>query len=97
MMYYGGYSQSEIAGALGVPLGTVKSRMRLGLQALRRTLGPGEVGGHGGNFGPRLVKWCKTPEGSPGGTVDHAAGLPTSFGSSVGVVGRNAAMDSTLK
>lgn len=48
LMYYGGYSQSEIAGALGVPLGTVKSRARLGLQALRRTLGAGGVGGRDG-------------------------------------------------
>jgi RNA polymerase sigma-70 factor (ECF subfamily) len=38
LMYYGGYSQSEISAALGLPLGTVKSRTRLGLQAMRRLL-----------------------------------------------------------
>ncbi len=36
--YWGGLSQSEIAERLGVPLGTVKSRMRLALQALRAEL-----------------------------------------------------------
>jgi RNA polymerase sigma-70 factor, ECF subfamily len=32
---YGGFSQSEIAIRLGIPAGTVKGRMRLGLQKLR--------------------------------------------------------------
>ncbi len=34
-LYADGYSQSEIAGRLALPLGTVKSRMRRGLQELR--------------------------------------------------------------
>lgn len=35
LAYYGGYSQSEIASLLSTPVGTVKGRMRLGLQKLR--------------------------------------------------------------
>ena len=38
MAYFQGYSQSEIAGILGEPLGTVKTRLRLAMQKLRRIL-----------------------------------------------------------
>ncbi len=47
LMYFGGYSQSEIALALHLPLGTVKSRARLGLQALRRWMQAEGVGARG--------------------------------------------------
>jgi RNA polymerase sigma-70 factor, ECF subfamily len=40
LAYYGGFSQSEIAEMLGIPIGTVKGRMRLGLEKLRGTLSP---------------------------------------------------------
>lgn len=39
MAYFGGFSQSSIAEHLGWPLGTVKKRVRLGLQKLRAFLG----------------------------------------------------------
>jgi RNA polymerase sigma factor (sigma-70 family) len=54
MAYFGGFTQQEIAGRTGTPLGTVKSRMRLGLLAMRRALtggpplaagGPADGGG----------------------------------------------------
>jgi RNA polymerase sigma-70 factor (ECF subfamily) len=45
LAYFGGLTQQEIAARTDTPLGTVKSRMRLGLLAMRRTLlGDGSVG-----------------------------------------------------
>jgi RNA polymerase sigma-70 factor (ECF subfamily) len=41
LAYFGGFSHSEIAAMLGVPLGTVKGRMRLGLEKIRGELAEG--------------------------------------------------------
>ncbi|HNB54640.1 MAG TPA: sigma-70 family RNA polymerase sigma factor, partial [Anaerolineales bacterium] len=38
MAYFGGYSQTEISDELAMPLGTVKTRMRLAMQKLRQIL-----------------------------------------------------------
>jgi RNA polymerase sigma-70 factor (ECF subfamily) len=35
LAYFGGFTQAEIASMLDTPIGTVKSRMRLGLEKLR--------------------------------------------------------------
>ena len=38
MAYFRGYTQSQISEALGQPLGTIKTRIRLGMQKLRKLL-----------------------------------------------------------
>ena len=38
LSYYGGFTHTEIADMLEMPLGTVKGRMRLGLEKMRREL-----------------------------------------------------------
>lgn len=51
LAYFGGFSQSEIAEIAGLPLGTVKGRMRLGLEKIRaeiaEAIGPEPIGGTG--------------------------------------------------
>lgn len=39
MAYYGGLSQTEIANCTGEPIGTIKTRTRLGMQKLRECIG----------------------------------------------------------
>lgn len=38
LAYFGGFTHREIADLLGVPLGTIKGRMRLGLEKMRTTM-----------------------------------------------------------
>ena len=43
LAYFGGFTHTQIADMLGQPVGTVKGRMRLGLEKLRRALAPEEA------------------------------------------------------
>jgi RNA polymerase sigma-70 factor, ECF subfamily len=45
LAYFGGFSHSQIAELLDTPIGTVKGRMRLGLDKLRDQLGEGRAAG----------------------------------------------------
>jgi RNA polymerase sigma-70 factor (ECF subfamily) len=45
LAYFGGFSHSQIAELLDMPIGTVKGRMRLGLDKLRRQLADGHAAG----------------------------------------------------
>jgi RNA polymerase sigma-70 factor (ECF subfamily) len=45
LAYFGGFSHSQIAELLNEPIGTVKGRMRLGLEKLRRELAEGFAAG----------------------------------------------------
>lgn len=40
LAYFGGLAYPEVAARVGVPLGTIKSRMRLALERLRALIGP---------------------------------------------------------
>jgi RNA polymerase sigma-70 factor (ECF subfamily) len=42
LAYFGGFTHTEIADMLGIPIGTVKGRMRLGLAKLRDSFEPAE-------------------------------------------------------
>jgi RNA polymerase sigma-70 factor (ECF subfamily) len=43
LAYFQGLAQSQIAEVLNLPLGTVKTRIRLGMQKLRQTLEDGQI------------------------------------------------------
>ena len=38
LAFYGGYTHSEIAALLDTPIGTIKGRMRLGMEKMRSQL-----------------------------------------------------------
>jgi RNA polymerase sigma-70 factor (ECF subfamily) len=43
LAYFGGFTDTEIAAMLDLPIGTVQDRMRLGLEQMRSRLGPPEA------------------------------------------------------
>ncbi len=45
LAYFGGFSHSQIAELVDEPIGTVKGRMRLGLEKMRRQLSEGYAAG----------------------------------------------------
>lgn len=65
LAYFGGYSQPEIAAAMGVPLSTVKGRMRMAMQKLRVLLENSDtwVTGLGAGSAPALTSCQPTRSG----------------------------------
>jgi RNA polymerase sigma-70 factor, ECF subfamily len=43
LAYFGGFTHTEIAEMLQTPVGTIKGRMRLGMEEMRHALGAGQV------------------------------------------------------
>lgn len=64
----GDLDYAEIADSLGVPIGTVKSRIARGRMLLARALRHGDPEGLGGNQTPAAGRPSATPSGSPSGS-----------------------------
>ena len=78
LAYYGGLSHSEIAAMLGAPVGTIKGRMRLGIEKLRLQFAVPLGGGRGGRRIRSGVPWppaIATPRARPAFHAPPADGL----------------------